>query len=364
MHFCIVQPRGFGHFADMYSRSSLTQRTLAILAGSLLLAGITASAYSAPFINQMTSSANAFLASLDDERRAQATFEWKDEERVNWHFIPRERKGLPLDAMTDGQRVMAHALLSHGMSYNGYNTSMTIMSLESILAELENNPVRRDSGKYFFSIFGKPANGKSWGWRVEGHHLSLNFTIANGKHVRATPSFYGNNPGRVREGSRKGLATLVAEENMARNILKSMNAGQKKQAIIADVAPKDIITKADTMVKPLEETGIRFSKLNDAQKKQIKQIVRLYVNRHRPEIAREDLKKIEAAGWDEVLFAWAGPEKRGEGHYYRVQGPTFLLEYDNVQNGANHIHAVYRDFKSDFGADLLKAHYAKHHSND
>lgn len=355
---------GFGHFARMNSHHSLPQRFLAFFSGALLLTGFATSALSASFPDQMTASANAFLASLDDERRAQATFEWKDEERLNWHFIPRERKGLPLDAMTDGQQAMAHALLSHGMSYDGYNTSMTIMSLESILAELENNPVRRDSGKYFFSVFGKPEKGKSWGWRVEGHHLSLNFTIANGKHVKATPSFYGNNPGRVREGSRKGLATLVAEENMARNLLKSMNAEQKKQAIIAVEAPKDIITKAETMVKPLEETGIRFSKFNDAQKKQLTQIVRLYVNRHRPEIAREDLKKIDAAGWDDILFAWAGSEKPGQGHYYRVQGPTFLLEYDNTQNGANHVHAVYRDFKSDFGADLLREHHAKFHAKD
>ena len=348
----------------MNSRTSFFHRSLALLTGALLLTGFATSSLSATISDKMVVSANAFLASLDAERRTQATFEWKDEERVNWHFIPRERKGLPLDGMTDGQQVMAHALLSHGMSYDGFNTSMTIMSLESILAELENNPVKRDSGKYFFSIFGKPEKGKSWGWRVEGHHLSLNFTIVNGKHVRATPSFYGNNPGRVREGTRKGLATLLAEENMARNLLKSLSAEQKKQAIIADIAPKDIFTKANTMVKPLEETGIRFSALNDKQKKQLTQIVRLYVNRHRPEIAREDLKRIEAAGWDDILFAWAGTEKRGEAHYYRVPGPTFLLEYDNVQNGANHVHAVYRDFKSDFGADLLKTHYAKFHSRN
>ncbi len=348
----------------MNSKNALVSKSIAFLSGALLLGSLGSAAAAPSAAERMTASAQHLLASLDDERRATATFEWQDEERRNWHFIPRERKGLALDAMTDGQQAMAHRLLSAGMSYDGYATSVTIMSLESILAELENNPVRRDSGKYFFSIFGKPEKGKSWGWRVEGHHLSLNFTVINGKHVSATPSFYGNNPGRVQDGRRKGLVTLAVEENVARALVKSLNAQQKKKAVIADKAPKDILTKAETMVKPLESTGISFAELNADQKKKLTQLVRVYVNRHRPDIAREDLKKIEAAGWDKILFVWAGGFKRGEGHYYRIQGPTFLLEYDNVQNGANHVHAVYRDFKNDFGADLLREHHAKHHAKD
>ncbi len=312
----------------------------------------------------MTSDASLFLASLDAERLATATFAWADEERLNWHYIPRERKGLPLDAMTDGQQAMAHRLLNSALSYDGYATAVTIMSLESILAELENNPVRRDSGKYFISIFGKPEKGKSWGWRVEGHHISLNFTVINGRHVSATPSFFGNNPSLVLDGPRKGLNTLAVEENVGRALVKSLNADQKKKAIIADKAPKDILTKAEKSVKALESTGIPFSELNDAQKKKLTQLVRVYVNRNRPDIAGDDLKKIEAAGWDKVLFAWAGSLKRGEGHYYRIQGPTFLLEYDNVQNNANHIHAAYRDFKNDFGVDLLREHHARFHAKE
>ncbi len=348
----------------MNSTNTLASKSIAFLAGALLLGGLSSAVAAPSAADRLAGAAQHFLASLDDERRATATFDWKDEERLNWHFIPRERKGLALDAMTDGQQAMAHRLLSAGMSYDGYATSVTIMSLESILAELENNPVRRDSGKYFFSIFGKPEKGKTWGWRVEGHHLSLNFTVINGKHVSATPSFYGNNPGRVMEGRRKGLVTLAVEENLGRGLVKSLNPQQKKKAVIAEKAPRDILTKAETMVKPLEATGIAFAELNDAQKKKLTQLVRVYVNRHRPDIAKEDLKRIEAAGWDKVLFAWAGSFKRGEGHYYRIQGPTFLLEYDNVQNNANHVHAVYRDFKNDFGADLLREHHAKYHAKD
>ena len=348
----------------MNSKNALFSKSLGLLASVALFAGAGSSFAAPSAADRMVVAAKHFLASLDDERRATASFEWKDEERINWHFIPRERKGLALDAMTDGQQNMAHRLLSAGMSYEGFATSVTIMSLESILAELENNPVRRDSGKYFFSVFGKPEKGKSWGWRVEGHHLSLNFTVINGKHVSATPSFYGNNPGRVKEGRRKGLVTLAVEENVARALVKSLNAEQKKKAVIAEKAPKDILTKAQTYVKPLESTGISFKELNDGQKKKLTQLVRVYVNRHRPDIAKADLKKIEAAGWDKILFAWAGGFKRGEGHYYRIQGPTFLLEYDNVQNDANHVHAVYRDFKNDFGADLLRQHHAKYHAKD
>ena len=309
----------------------------------------------------MRKAATNLLNALDDDLKAKATFAWDSDERLNWHFIPRERLGLPLDAMGDGQRALAHALIQSGLSYQGYAKALTIMHLEDILAQIENNPVRRDSGKYFVSIFGTPTKDATWGWRVEGHHLAMNFTIVKGKHVAGTPSFMATNPGRVLEGPEKGLQVLAAEENLARKFVNSLTDKQAKAAIFSDKAPRDIITAAEKQVTPLDKVGVSYKDLSSAQQAELMKLIKLYVGRNRPTLAKADLAKAEAAGLENILFAWAGGTKKGEGHYYRIQGPTFLLEYANTQNDANHVHAVYRDYKDDFGYDLLRQHYATHH---
>ncbi|MBL9154977.1 MAG: DUF3500 domain-containing protein [Verrucomicrobiales bacterium] len=314
-------------------------------------------------VAEMAEAASTLLAALDADQREKVTYEIKDPERTNWHFIPKPfegegmRGGLPLRDMRQEQRALVFALLNTGLSDTGFVKATTIMSLERVLWELENQSERRNPEMYYVSIFGEPG-AKAWGWRVEGHHLSINFTIADGKLVSGTPNFLATNPGEVLEGPRKGLRVLEDEEEIARGLVKSLDEAQRQVAVIETEAPKDILTEAKPQVDPFENKGVTADKLTEAQKKTLRELIDVYVHRLRPEFAEADLKKIEAAGFDKIVFAWAGGLERGQGHYYRVQGPTFLLEYCNVQNNANHVHAVWRDFKGDFGRDILREHLA------
>jgi hypothetical protein len=312
-----------------------------------------------PAAEAMASAAQKFLDGLSPDLRAKATFALTDAERMNWHFVPKDRKGVTLKEMNDEQRSRALALLATGMSDHGFAKATNIMSLESILAELEGAGRRfsRDPLLYHFHVFGKPDPKGSWAWRAEGHHFSASFTIAKGELFASTPSFMGTNPAEVRKGPRKGLRVLAAEEDLARQLITSMNDTQRKAAIFTTVALKEIVTEAKQRVEPLPETGVGYSDLNPGQRANLMALIKEYVSRVRPEVAKADLARIEKAGADKLRFAWAGGIERGEGHYYRVQGPTFLLEYDNTQNDNNHIHAVWRDFQNDFGHDILRQHY-------
>lgn len=307
----------------------------------------------------MADAATKFLAALNAEQKGKATFDWKDEQRFDWHYIPKDRKGLPLKEMKADQQRLAHALLLSGLSDYGYGKATNIISLELILQDMEgpNRRIPRDPALYYFSIFGKPDAKATWGWRVEGHHLSVNFAIVNGELVASTPSFFGSNPGEVRQGPRKGLRVLADEEDSGRQLVKALSADQRKAAIFSETAPKEIITEAKRRVEPLEKAGITADKLDKDQRGMLMKIIEAYVNRYRPALAEDDLKKIKQAGVEKISFAWAGGVEKGEGHYYRIQGPTFLIEYDNTQNNNNHIHSVWRDFKGDFGEDLLQKHY-------
>lgn len=314
--------------------------------------------------DEMADAARNFLNALSKEQRAQATFDLKSEERLNWHFIPKERKGLPIKTMTGDQRALANVLLSSGLSHQGFFKASTIMSLEQILNDMEKGKgPTRDPELYFFSVFGKPESHGTWAWRVEGHHLSLNFAIS-GDDVTATPSFMGTNPGEVKEGPRKGLRVLGAEEDLARRLVKSLNAEQKKIAIYTNTAPADIITGADRKARVLEPKGISMDQLNDRQKENLMGIIAEYVLRARPEAIGKKIDEIGNIEPKDLHFAWAGSVEPGAGHYYRVQGPGFLLEYDNTQNNANHVHAVWRDLNSDFGEDILGQHYKESHSKN
>ena len=309
---------------------------------------------------EMALAANNFLAALTSEQAAKASYPLNDHERFNWHFIPRERKGLPLKEMTPEQKHLAHALLSTALSHRGYLKASTIMSLEQVLRDLEQGKgPTRDPELYFATIFSRPDAKATWGWRVEGHHLSLNFMLVGGKEISVTPSFLGSNPGEVREGPRKSLRVLGAEEDLARQLVKSLNDEQRNVAIYTNTAPREIITGNDRKAKTLTPMGISAARLNQAQTELLRQLIEEYVRRYRPELADQDLKRIEQAGAKDLYFAWAGSVEPKAGHYYRVQGPTFLMEYDNTQNNANHIHAVWRDFEHDFGDDLLREHYER-----
>lgn len=313
--------------------------------------------------DDMVAAANKFLAALSPDSRQKATYTLTDAERENWHFIPKERNGLPFKQMSDAQRDLALALLKTGLSHRGTAKAEAIMSMELVLKELEKGAARRDPTLYFVTVFGTPTKDKAWGWRFEGHHLSFNFTIVDGKHVFFAPSFIGANPAEVRSGPRKGERVLAEEEDLGHAFVASLDEAQRKVAVFADKAPKDIITGAEKRVKPLSPDGITYAKLSAGQRGKLIDLVKLYVGRWRTVLADETMAEIKTAGFDKITFAWAGALERGSGTYYRIQGPTFLIEFDNTQNNANHIHTTFREFKGDFGHDLLREHYAKAHAS-
>ena len=304
----------------------------------------------------MSTAALKFLDSLNDEQEAAARFPFDGEDRFDWHFIPRERKGVPLKAMTASQRSAALDLVRTGLSEDGFTKAETIRQLEQILFELEGRDIR-DPDLYFFMIFGEPGDDTTWGWRYEGHHISQNWTIVNGTAVAASPQFFGSNPAEVRDGPRQGHRVLGSEEDEARSLLGSLNASQRAVAVIADEAPRDILTRAQRAVTMLEDFGVAHRDLDASQQEALWAIIEEYATAQPAPIADERLSAVRDAGLDNIKFAWMGGAARGEPHYYRIQGPTFLIEYDNTQGNANHIHSVWRDFKGDFGRDLLAAHY-------
>ena len=306
---------------------------------------------------EMAEAAQNFLVALSPEQRAKAVYQMTNDERLNWDFVPHERNGLTFKEMTPPQRLLAHALLSSGLSQRGYAKAVTIMSLDQILKDLENGAARRDPEMYYVTLFGNPTNKEPWGWRVEGHHLSVNFTIVNENEISTSPTFFGSNPGIVMEGPRRGLSVLAEEQELGRHLVTMLRGEQKTIAIFSNVPPHEIVTGKQHKVSPLSPDGLAFARMTSAQQGVLRQLVEEYAFRLRHELAENDLKRIESAGWDKVHFAWAGGTNPGEGNYYRVQGPTFLLEFDNTQNNANHIHTVWRDFQGDFGEDLLRRHY-------
>lgn len=334
---------------------------LSIIAAVLLCLTTLTTAQAHTPAEAMAQAAQSFMASLTPDQQEAAQFKFDDAERLNWQFIPMKRAGLSLKDMKPSQQHLAFALLNSALSHRGTSKALNIMALEQILAELENNPTRRDASLYHFFIFGEPSTEKTWGWRVEGHHLSVSITLVDGQKILGTPSFYGANPGKVLQGPHKGLRVLAAEEDLGRDLVKSLDDQQRKLAVIDDTAPADVINGPGRKASPLEPQGLAGSEMTAEQRKQLVQLVREYVFNLRPELARQDMQKIRKAGVRKIHFAWAGSLEPGEGHYYRVQGPTFILEYDNTQNNANHIHCVWRDFTNDFGEDLLKQHYHSAH---
>lgn len=300
----------------------------------------------------MAERAQAFLQSLSEEQRAKAAFAFADRERLNWHYVPKLRKGIPLKELNAAQKVAAFALLDSGLSEDGRTKARRIMELESVLAIMENNPTLRDPELYYVFLFGEPGDPQGWGWRVEGHHLSVNLTVV-GEHVSATPSFWGANPAEVRqEGPLHGVRTLSKEEDLARQLARSLHAAGKP-VVTAPEAPREYTTRVQTRVSALEEPGVPFSEFDAAQRALLQSLVSVYASNFQADIAAQELACIEAAGWDKVQFSWKGGLETGEKHYYLIQGPSFLLEYVNYQNDGNHIHSAWRSFAGDYGLDAL-----------
>lgn len=312
-----------------------------------------------PSITAMKSAADAFLGTLDDAKRAKAVFPFDGDARENFKFTPQERTGLPLKEMDETQNAAVMKLLEAVLSDKGKLKAMQIITLEGVLRELEKRPDFRDPGKYYVSVFGKPGDERGWGWKFEGHHLALNYTVVGGK-VAVTPSFFAANPAEVREGQHKGLRVLAAEEDLAMALVNVLADGGKKEVIFSENAPGEILTAENRKATALEPVGVLAADMSDAQKMALRELISEYVTRHRKDLAEVDLAKIDKAGFDKIRFGWAGGTKRGEAWYYRVQGPTFLMEAANTQNNANHIHATWRSFDGDFGRDILAEHYQQH----
>ncbi|WP_414661938.1 DUF3500 domain-containing protein [Horticoccus sp. 23ND18S-11] len=312
----------------------------------------------------MVAAASKFLGALNADQKKQATYPLTDAERENWNFVPIARQGLPFKQTTTQQQALGLALLRTGLSHTGVAKAQAVMQLELILKELEKDtpPGRRDPTNYFVTVFGEPAADKSWGWRFEGHHLSFNFSVVDGKHVFFVPTFMGTNPAEVRTGPRKGERVLGEEEDLGLALINALDANQRKTAVFAEVALKEIVTTNKKRVDPLAPAGISAAQLNPAQREKLVALVKLYLGRARPELADEMFARISAAGVDKLSFAWAGGFDRTKQTYYRIQGPTFLIEFDNSQGNGNHVHSTIRDFKGDFGHDLLAEHYAKDHA--
>jgi hypothetical protein len=309
----------------------------------------------------MAGKAASLLGKLTPEQRARATFAFDEEERVNWHFIPKDnRPGVTLKEMDEAQRGLAHELIDAGLSAYGTEKVAGVMALEGVLLELGGDPSVRDPEKYSFSIFGRPG-AEPWGWRVEGHHLSLNFTVVGGALVASAPAFFGSNPAHVPSGSKQGFRLLGQEEDLGRKLIEMLDEAQRRVAIISTDAPDEIVTGVAAKVDPLTPVGIGISALTPVQSALLEELIDEYLARMADDLALARRAALEASDLDKVAFAWAGGLKPGDPHYYRVQGPTFLIEYDNTQNGANHAHSIWRDFDGDFGRDLLREHHAAAH---
>ncbi|MEO8506801.1 MAG: DUF3500 domain-containing protein [Betaproteobacteria bacterium] len=312
---------------------------------------------SAATASRMRVAAERLLAALPAAAREKITRPFDDDDRLDWHYTPRSRNGVALKELDARGRDAVHALLKEALSATGYRKAVNIIELELVLREMETFGLMRDPERYHLTIYGTPAGAAAWGWRFEGHHLSLNFTLAGDHLAVDTPSFFGANPAHVQKGPRAGLRVLAAEEDEAQVLLESLSDAQRAIAVFDARSYGDIVTRNAPRVEPLPPAGITAAQLSAAQKARLAKLIDVYARTFEPALAEARKARVAEGGLDNVRFGWAGAVERGRPHYYRVQGPRFLIEYDASQDGGNHIHTVWRDFDGDFGRDLLHEHY-------
>ena len=351
--------------AHDHSHAGVSRRTLLRTATA---AGVTASLpqlswAAAPQVTRdMARAAGAWLAALDQRQQREAQLEWASRQRESWHYVPRSRPGVALRAMSPAQTAAAWDLLGSLLSARGLDQVRGQLTIERILGELSGSPGFRDPGNYALLVFGDPAGSAPWAWRFEGHHLSLSVLVAPGHGVAVTPVFFGANPAHVPRGHAHGGFRLIgAEEDAAFSLIQSLDGGLRTQAVIADRSLGDIVSGPGRELDLKRFEGVPLARLNEAQRGGILRILELYAGTMREEIAAPALAKVREAGLEALHFAWAGSLARGRPHYFRVHGPTALVEYDNTQDGANHVHSVWIDPQGVFGRDLLKAHYKGAH---
>jgi len=307
--------------------------------------------------------AKAFLASLPAELRKSASFPLNSPERTEWYFVPRDRVGVSLLKLDDAQSELLGPLLASALSPEGLLETRGVLKHENILRRVETeagvDATRRDPGLYYTSVFGTPQATTPWAWRFEGHHLSLNVTQLPGAPPVVAPLFIGANPARVLSGPQAGFRLLAAEEDLGRELVTSLTEERRRVALIRDTAFAEIVTGNDPKVRPLELEGLAAADMSPTEQQQLRRLIDLYLGRLTPQSAKDASMRLDRAGFGKVRFAWAGSVESGQKHYYRVHGPTLLIEYDNTQNDANHIHTVYRDLDYDFGGDALRKHLSK-----
>jgi hypothetical protein len=315
----------------------------------------------------LVSKANAFLHLLDSAQRVKTFYPFDNDERYRFNFVPLDdRKGISVNELNTTQRAALMDLLRTCLSEETVKKVNSIMQLDVILKELEHRKPEdhfRDPGKYFVTIFGLPSASTIWGWRFEGHHVAFHFSADKNKLVAGTPSFLGSNPGIVLSGAQKGEEVLKDETAKGFGLLHALSAEELKKAIIDSVAPGEIITGSNRKAMIDHPSGIRYSELSPGNQQLLLQLVNLYVRRYTKLFADDMLKEIQSAGLEKLWFTWAGNTEHvlGKPYYYRIQGPTIIIEYDNTQNNANHVHTVIRDLTNDFGGDLLLEHYKESH---
>jgi hypothetical protein len=321
-------------------------------------------ACSCSYAQEHSDKAARFLSTLDDNLKSKAQYPYEDAERFNWWFVPRSRNGVSLHDLNAQQKEAAMALLKASLSTQGYQKASGILNLEAILRKVEGrtaDDTYRDPLNYYFTLFGTPSPDQPWGWRIEGHHLSLNFSSVKGLMEAATPSFMGANPAVVPIGSERGKAVLRQETDLGFLLVNSLSADQLKTARFADKALPEIVSGNDRKAELLEPKGISYTSLSEDQKKTFLQLLDVYVKNYQLGFANKLMEKIKQAGIENLSFAWAGSLQPGAGHYYRIQGPMLLIEYDNTQTNANHVHTAVRDLTNDFAEDILREHYQKEH---
>ena len=315
----------------------------------------------ASLVSRMAGAAEGFLATLGPPETEAVAGELGGPEFREWSYLPGSRAGLPLSEMSASQRDAALTLLDTGCSVTGARTARAVIGLDIIRRQLGGGDPQPGDDRFWFRVFGTPTTDGPWAWRVNGHHLAVHVTVAGGD-LRVTPSFFGSEPGTVRTGPHQGLRVLTAEEELARALLGDLDEDQRRAAITSEIAPSDLLTRNDPVADLSRITGgIAHGDLATGQQAGMQRLVRHYFDRTPEPASAAAWAAAREAGLDEIRFAWAGGTRPGEGHYYSVLGPTFLLEYDNTQDDANHVHSVWRDLTDDWGIDLLARHYETGH---
>jgi hypothetical protein len=306
-----------------------------------------------------SAAARALVEATPTAEREALLQPFTDDARSDWHYTPRRRAGVAWRHMNARQREATTALLRTALGAAGLDKVRAVMALEVALRELETFGFSRDPENYAVALFGQPGD-PAWGWRLEGHHLSLHWTLRGDAYVATLPQFFGANPADVPRhigatGPRKGTRVLAAEEDRARALLDSLAPAQRSVARFDTRPYGDIVTRNARRANPPEPVGIPFVDLSPQQQALLLSLVGAFAEHLRPDLAQQRLARVRAGGLDTIRFGWAGSAVPGEAHYFRIQGAGFLIEFDN--SGGNHIHCVWRDFAGDWGRDVLGDHY-------